>query len=371
MRRLMRPARALMAAFGIAFVAILASAAPAGAHGIGGLSPTNYETRVLAVSPDVRGVSVRSADLGTKLELENHSGREVVVLGYDGEPYLRVDERGTFENRRSPARYLNRTTTATTPVPDSADPEAPPEWRRTGDGLTLRWHDHRAHWMGADDPPIVQRDRNTGHLVQRWRVDLDVGGDAVRVTGDVRWVPGPSPWPWIGAGLGGALAFGFAGRTRRWGQALGAGTAILAVAVALHVVGRFGSSTSSSLSTLGASVFELAGLMLALATLGVLGRRGAFAAAPAALFTGVVLLVSGGLADIPELSHSAAATTLPGWLNRLAITLTIAAAVGVSVIAWTHLAPSRREARSLRTRSRDIRARGSRARSRNVPTASP
>ena len=86
----------------------------------------------------------------------------------------------------------------------------------------------------------------------------------------------------------------------------------LLAAGALHVVGRFGATTSSVWSTLGASVFELVGLALAVATLVVLVRRDAFTAAPIALFTGVVLLISGGLADVAELSHSQVATTLAG-----------------------------------------------------------
>jgi hypothetical protein len=363
--------QAFLAALGVMIVTFFASSAPAGAHGLGGLSPTNYETRVLAVSPHIPGLSVQSVDLGAKLEVENHSGREVIVLGYDDEPYLRVNGRGAFENRRSPARYLNRTVNATTPVPDSADPHAAPVWQRTGDGLTVRWHDHRAHWMGRDDPPVVQRDRDAEHLVQRWRVDLRVDGRTVKVTGDVRWVPGPSPWPWIVGGLGVALVFAIVGRTRRWGQVLAVGMVLLVLAVMVHVVGRFGASTSSALSTLGASAFELAGVALALVTLGILGRRDAFAAAPAAMFTAVVLLVSGGLADIGELTHSQTATTLPDWVNRLAITLTIGVAVGVSLVAWWHLAPKGRAARSSRIRSRGTRAPPSSARSRTAPTASP
>ena len=56
---------------------------------------------------------------------------DVVILGYSGEPYLRVGAAGAFENVRSPAVYLNATRNGGIP-PSSADPSAPPEWRRIG-----------------------------------------------------------------------------------------------------------------------------------------------------------------------------------------------------------------------------------------------
>ena len=82
----------------------------------------------------------------------------MVVLGYDGEPYLRVGPRGVFENRRSPATYLNRSRIPTTKPPKSADSSAAPVWHRVSSGTTATWHDHRAHYMGTSEPPAVQRD---------------------------------------------------------------------------------------------------------------------------------------------------------------------------------------------------------------------
>ncbi|HEY5165460.1 MAG TPA: hypothetical protein VIJ44_05880, partial [Acidimicrobiia bacterium] len=117
----MRPGRAVLALL-LGVASVVAAAEPAGAHGVAGIQPSNFDTRVLAVVPVTTGIHVQAVDLGNKLQLDNHTGRDVVVLGYDDEPYLRVGPAGVFENVRSPAVYLNRTRTGNVPVPASADP---------------------------------------------------------------------------------------------------------------------------------------------------------------------------------------------------------------------------------------------------------
>ena len=84
------------------------------------------------------------------------------MLGYDDEPYLRVGPHGVFENTRSPATYLNRSTTITGTPPQSADVERGARVAHgSSSGTTASWHDHRAHFMGGDDPPRVARDPGT------------------------------------------------------------------------------------------------------------------------------------------------------------------------------------------------------------------
>ena len=173
------------------------SATPASAHGLGGLSPTNYESVLRSVTPDVPGLHVRITDLGTKVELTNDGTREVTVLGYAGEPYLRVGPRGVFENTRSPATYLNRSTTITKAAPKSADAQATPVWRRVSTGTTAAWHDHRAHFMGGDDPPEVVRHPDQRRVVDNWKIPMRVGNEDVTARGQLIYVPPPSPWPWV------------------------------------------------------------------------------------------------------------------------------------------------------------------------------
>ena len=85
----MRLGRTLCA---LAFLcAVLAlDAAPAAAHGVGGLQPTNVRSRVLSIEPATPGVDVKVIENGRRLELTNASGATVVVSGYENEPYLRV-----------------------------------------------------------------------------------------------------------------------------------------------------------------------------------------------------------------------------------------------------------------------------------------
>jgi hypothetical protein len=322
---------------------VTTTAAPAAAHGVGGLEPTNYETRVLRVDPDLPGIRITSVDLGERLELANDTDTDVVVLGYDGEPYLRVGPRGAFVNERSPARFINRTLRGTSPVPASADPDARPEWRRLDDGTTVRWHDHRAHWMGEKSPPDVRADPDEPHLVQPFRVGLRHDGETIQVFGDVRWVPPPSPWPWIAGAIALAVVLVALALLRHLALALGLGLGLLIGAQVLHVAGLWGGATASVWSRLGASAYSLGGIVLAVIAVVLLVRRGARAAVPVALLAGLFLALAGGLADVTTLSRSQVPSTLPAGLDRLSVAVTIGAGVGLAVVAGIQLRRERRE----------------------------
>src|SRR5262249_19843567 len=186
-----------------------ASATPATAHGLGGLSPTNYESILKSVTPHVAGLQVRVTDLGTKVELTNTGSRIVTVLGYDGEPYLRVGPTGVFENTRSPATYLNRSTKISGAPPKFANAHATPVWKRISTGTTARWHDHRAHFMGGEAPPEVARHPDRRQVVDNFVIPMRAGSEHVVARGQIVYVPPPSPWPWvIGAVALAALVFG-------------------------------------------------------------------------------------------------------------------------------------------------------------------
>ncbi len=136
-------------------------------------------------------------------------------------------------------------------------------------------------------------------------------------------------------------------RRRLPGQNASAGLFFLAVGVA----GLWGGSTASSLSQLGASAYSLGGTVLAIAGLVVLARRGAHAAVPLALLAGLFLALAGGLADVTTLSRSQVPTTMPLWLDRLAVATTIGAGTGTAVVAALHL---RRELRRSAVRADQV-----------------
>jgi hypothetical protein len=321
----------LLAALGTAALAVATTPAPAGAHGVGGIQPTNYQTRLTSVRPHVSGLTVRSVDLGGRLEVTNHTGHEILVLGYDGEPYLRIGPRGVFENTRSPATYVNRTLTGSTPVPRRASSDAPPVWRRTGDGPTARWHDHRAHWASALDAPGVRRDRDREQIVQRFRVELRDRGRPVVVRGIVRWVPGPSPWPWIVAAVVLAAAVILVARGRAARPAVSVALLAVAVVESAHVVAAWGATTESTGTRLGASVYELGAIAVAIVALVWVRRRGVDAAAPLVLVAGLFAALAGGLADVSSLTHSQLPTTLPDAAARAIVATALGLGLGLAV----------------------------------------
>ena len=164
---------------------LVVTAAPAAAHGVGGLTPTNYETVLQRVTPELPGLTLKIVDLGTQVELTNTGRRTVLVRGYDDEPYLRVGPRGVFENTRSPATYLNRSTTITGRPPARADADAAPEWRKISSGDTVALarppralHGRRRSPGGrarpghpAGDRPVPDPDARRRHRGRRARSD--------------------------------------------------------------------------------------------------------------------------------------------------------------------------------------------------------
>jgi len=345
-----RPARVgiVLALAGFLLTVVLAS--PAAAHGVGGVQPRNYETTLLRVSPRVPGVELSVVDLGDRLSLTNHTDRDVVVLGYDNEPYLRVGPRGVFENRRSPATYLNTSLVPTQRPPKIADSSAVPEWRKVSSGATVNWHDHRAHYMGSDDPPAVQRDPSTRHLVDRWAVELRAGDRTIRASGELVYVPPPSVWPFVAVAVGLALAVVLLSRTTRWRAALAIGLAVMVVSDLLHVIGLWDATTASTVSKLAESTYSLVGVALGVVALLWMWRRGADAAMPLVLIAAIFVFFAGGLADVSTIGHSQIPTTLPPTLARLLVCLNLGLGAGVAVGAALHLRKAVRDAARPRPR---------------------
>ncbi len=204
----------------LAITLSIAAAAPAYAH----KGDPNYISTVRSVTPEVAGLQVTMLDRDDRLELRNRSGRDVVILGYQDEPYARVLAGGRVQvNTRSPALYLNTDRDASGDVPDSADAKAPPRWRTESGTGRFEWHDHRAHWMGAKRPDQV-RDPSARTRVFTWQVPIEVAERRGRIAGVLDWVPsddgGPPAAALIAlavAVLGGAALVVVVRRRRRGG----------------------------------------------------------------------------------------------------------------------------------------------------------
>jgi hypothetical protein len=79
-----------------------------------------YRTELSEVTPLPAGVTVRVDPGGDWVELSDTGEATVIVLGYSGEPYLRVTPTGVAENQLSQTTYLNRSlfADARRPIPE-------------------------------------------------------------------------------------------------------------------------------------------------------------------------------------------------------------------------------------------------------------
>jgi hypothetical protein len=329
--------RVVVAALAVALAGLLGPGEPAAAHSADGLPATNLRTRLRSIDPHVPGLRLAVVEAGNRLELTNEGPEEVVVLGYQGEPYLRVGPGGVFENRRSPAAYLNADRQAATPVPDEAGAEAAPVWRRTSDGTVARWHDHRTHWMGAEEPPAAQRAPARRHVVlPEWTVPMRIGDRSVVARGDLVWIPGPSPLPWLLVALALAAAAVTVAVIPRWHRSVAAVVAVLVAVDVAHVVGiglaRAGPPLTRLAAVADAGVVGLVGWVAGGAGVWLLARRrdhGVLAAGVA----GLLVALLGGVADLGDLARSQIPFAWPAGVARLLIAVSLG--LGLGVVAAT------------------------------------
>ena len=323
----MRLGRTLCA---LAFLcAVLAlDAAPAAAHGVGGLQPTNVRSRVLSIEPATPGVDVKVIENGRRLELTNDSGATVVVSGYENEPYLRVGPDGVFENTRSPAVFQNRSLNAPAKIPARYDASAAPEWHKVSDADHVRWHDHRAHYMGTGSFKASQ-----------WSVPLTVDGRPVVVQGDLAWVtPGPW-WPWLVLTLAIVGVIVLAAQ-RAWRLTVSLTLALLVWAELLHVVGSWSevaTTTRRSIRRAGAVVRrDRRRRPRADARR---SRSDDESSAPFVLIAAVTFIVAGGIGDVASWFRSQLPSSLAAPAVRALVAFALGGGTGLVIASARRLAP--------------------------------
>jgi hypothetical protein len=172
-------------------IAVLAAVLSPAAAGHGGGGALGFTSTVGGLRPATTGLELRVLDSDDRLELRNSSGNEVVVLGYDGEPYLRFANGAVFRNARSPATYLNDDRYGNVELPAEASAKAEPRWTRVARHEVYEWHDHRIHWMSPILPPQVRRAEDRPHHVFDWDVPLRVDGSPVSIMGSLDYAPPP------------------------------------------------------------------------------------------------------------------------------------------------------------------------------------
>src|SRR4051794_32741729 len=175
----------------VSAVAALALVEAAAAHG-----PTSgasgYVSSVSSLRPPVLRVLVNVLGNDDRLQLVNYSAKPIEVLGYDREPFLRFTGAAVYENAGSPTTYLSRERDpAAARVPASADPKAPPRWRKVTAGSTFAWHDRRIRWNRSEPPAVVQDAPGEIHRVLSWRIPARAGGKPFAITGFLGFRPPP------------------------------------------------------------------------------------------------------------------------------------------------------------------------------------
>lgn len=323
-RRLLAAGAGLVAALTL----VVATAAPAAAHNVSGVSSTNYLTTLDGLQPATPGITVRVVEKGSRIELTNTNDADVVVLGYEDEPYLRIGPDGVFENQHSPATYLNKDRQGSQSGGENADPEADPQWEKISSGHTARWHDHRIHWMGAS----VDRPDHRLVVEDQWVIPLRYQGEDLEITGQLLWIPGPSPFPWLLV-IAGLLAVGaVVGLRPWWGKGLAVLLLVLILTDVVHVIGILGARAGGpDIASIGSNLlYSLVAWAVGGVGVSMLLREkrdGLFAA----IFAAVLLAVFGGLQDVGALSHSQIPFLWAGGFARAFIAVSIGLGAGVTV----------------------------------------
>lgn len=292
--------------------------------------PTNFESRVTGVEPAVDGLSVEVIGGDAYVVVQVPAGSTLEVVGYEGEPYVRIGEDGTVErNEASPTRWLNdaRYGELDVTVPPEASAAAPPRWEVVAGDGEYAWHDHRVHWMSPALPPQVDTGSREVQPVSSWELELAVDGEPVVVSGQLDWIPGPSavvPGALAAMALAAGVALGWlaAGRGPRFALA---GAIVAAVGGAAASVGLPAGADQDPI------LLILPAVTLLLAAVGTWAVRNRPGLAPrmVAAMAGFPLLVWAGL-QVGALTRPIVPTLLPTAVDRVVVT--IAAAVGIAAL---------------------------------------
>jgi hypothetical protein len=299
----------------------LAAAAPAAAHFKSGPLSTDFEARVGSFHTDASGLGARVLDGDQRLELRVAPPRVVVVVGLEGEPFLRFSPAGVEANLASPTATSARVIKTTDAVSSSRV-----VWRRVSRGHVLAWHEGRLRPM-----PIVHDPSTRPREVASWSIPLFVDGRRTNLVGTEWYAAGPSVWPWLvagalliaGAGLGTRLL------SRRMQRLVA--SVLLPVAVAALLAGWFGIFLAGRVTWLavlivimGAGVsalFLLASIAASsgVAQLGVIALIGAFTATFA-------------LPEIPVFGHGFVLSALPAVGARLVVATAVVGGMVTAIV---------------------------------------
>jgi hypothetical protein len=289
-------------------VAVLATPSVAQAHLRSGTVAVDYGARVVRPRPSPTApfaVIVYQSDRALRLSVRD--GHTVVVIGYLGERFLRVDRARVAVNRASP------TAAGSGLLAKGERSEGPAGWTPVRGHSSVVWHDPRLQGL----PP--------GAIRASWSIPVLVDGRRERITGEIWRLAAPALWPWLlvlgfFAALTALLGVAKDRRRLRTGCILAGAVAAVAGIVA---AGGFALGAYASPGTWIAGADEF---VFAAAGFGVLVWGPRNADVPAGIGLGLLGLAT-GLSEGGVFLHGGVLSALPALPTRAAAALAIGAGV--------------------------------------------
>jgi hypothetical protein len=303
----------LVAVLAVAATLVFAPAADAHVHS--GLSATDYRATAFPLRGLRTALTLSIYKTDRALRLTVRPGHSVTVIGYLGEPFIRLGGGRVLVNEGSP------TAAAAGLLKKAQRPNAGSRWILESRGQTVVWHSAGLRGL----PPGLNR--------STWRVPLIVDGRPAALAGEIWRVPAPRLWLWLLIGVPFALAT--AAIFLRADALMRAAVPILgAIAAAAAAVTALAFAVSGS-ATEARWVEGGTELALALAGVVLLVRGTPTARVFAAGGLGLLALAV-GITRLPVLLHGVVLSAFPATATRLAVAVAIwagaaASAVGLAV----------------------------------------
>ena len=297
----------------VALIALLLPAT-ATAHLRSGTLAVDYRARVTEprFSPGAAfTVSIYTSDRAVRLSVR--AGHTVTVLGYLGEPFVRIDRAGVAINDASPTAASARLIKSRRPLSGNK-----PAWDLQPGRSVVVWHDQRVQAL----PP--------GRRRVAWKLPVLVDGRRTNISGETWRLRRPAIWPWLTlllVFLAAAALLALPQRVHRRRLAsivFGciAGTAAVAAAIG------FATDPYASPGNWIAGFDELAFIAVGF---GVLIWGPPRYHVGAAMWLGLVALAV-GLSEIPIFLHALVLSTLSGLAARLLATAAIGAGLAATAL---------------------------------------
>ena len=301
-----------IAGFWVLSPAISAHADPA--------QPGNTRSVVTEISPVTSAIDVSIVGVDAFVKMKVQLGHSAEVIGYDEEPYLRIDEKGrVFENSWSPTVVINKTRYGTgSTVPTDYESTDAPTWRQIASNGEAIWHDHRVHWMSPLKPAVI----NDEGLVQNWQIDMTVDGATTAVLGNLYVEDAPGSWWWLLV-VPAAASVLLTKKRLRLVALMSVSAAVMALGIAQYFSLPSPARDTPSLIALG-----VVALLLALVATALRGEEFVAAVSTAA---GIALVVAVGL-HRNQVTHR----FVPGMGDAWYVRFILPIALGIGAVAIWH-----------------------------------